>query len=159
MPHLQQQNEYSSQKRIFWLRTRVANINPWTYQRLQSCLCIHIMFGNVRLKLFYINSYCCACWSHALKRVIYGTHDQGRTNYSPKILRIMYDGVSINIIVQKRHTDRRNIILDPSVNTNRRPCLDATLPSTWQRCKEMLISFWPRKFGWRKHTRTHTGSV
>lgn len=28
------------------------------------------------------------------------------------------------------HTDKRNIILDPSVKTKRTPCLDTTLPST-----------------------------
>jgi hypothetical protein len=30
------------------------------------------------------------------------------------------------------HTDKRNIILDPSVKTNRTPCFDTTLPSTYK---------------------------
>lgn len=35
-----------------------------------------------------------------------------------------------NKLVKLCITDKRNIILDPSLNTKRTPCLDATLPST-----------------------------
>lgn len=34
-------------------------------------------------------------------------------------------------------TDKRNIILDPSLNTKRTPCLDATLPSTCMNAKDL----------------------